>query len=498
MAEEAIDRGAQLLESKEWQSASQAEREKIFARKVAKDPDYANQPADVQELIYKRFFPSQAPATKEAPAESQTQEMPSEYQEIDRTSEYPELKAPPASSKTKDDETKKTQPPLRKDTGAFYGAGAGLALGTLLQKYFAAPDKLQRDLYEKAIKNALAESGIDVAGFKGSDLIAEARRFVSQQPLAAEEKLAGLKTQAEELRALQPSMSTGFPSPLDQPTGRVEPTLRASGPRREGASAIENYMRAMAGAEHQVPDVIAARATDMTKTSPTGATKLLQEDVAAQKKIAGMGAGDYQLAGKGPGQLMLPPGVGAEKMTREAQVAREALAIILPQISALESQIARLQAKGQDVSNLIAQLEELRRAEGSARQLTKSFRIPPEAGLGKVSQLGTKARPTTAPSAAVTALGHTLGGVGLGLNVATALDESEDPISRTLAGVSGAFDFASLMPPVGPGAVVKGAGILGGLGMIPVQAGYEYLSPETKEKIRKGLRIPFKSVMEKK
>jgi hypothetical protein len=185
-------------------------------------------------------------------------------------------------------------------------------------------------------------------------------------------------------------------------------------------------------------------------------------------------------------------------MAREAQVAREALAIILPQISALESQIARMQASGQDVSNLIDQLEELRRAEGSAKQLTKGLKIPSESGLGMISKLGIRAVPTTPTSAAGAMLGHTLGGIGAGFNLATALDESEDPISRGLAGVSGAFDLASLVPPVGPLAVVKGVGMLGGLGMIPIQAGYEYLSPETKQNIKKKLRIPSKSEMDKK
>ena len=476
--------GTEILSSEEWQKASQAEREKIFARKVAKDKDYANQPADVQKLIYERFFPS----AKGEPVVSKVTE-----EEPEGLASYPVIEEMPASVEST--ETKSTAAPFRKDTAIMAGAAAGASIPTLLQKYFAAPDKLQRDLYENAIKNVLAKSGIDVAGFKGSDLIAEARRFVSQQPLGAEEKLAGLKTQVEGLRAVQPSVSTGFPSPLDQP---AEATLRASGPKREGASAVENYMRAMAGAEHQVPDVIAARATDMSKASPTSAHTLLQQDVAAQKKIAGMGGGDYRLVGQGSGQLMLPPEAGAQKMAREAQVAREALAIILPQISALESQIARMQASGQDVSNLIAQLEELRRAEGSAKQLTKGLKIPSESGLGMTSKLGIRAAPTTVPSSARAMLGHTLGGLGAGFNLATALDESEDPISRGLAGVSGAFDLASLVPPVGPLAAVKGVGMLGGLGMIPVQAGYEYLSPETKQNIKKKLRIPSKSVMDKK
>jgi hypothetical protein len=491
MAEEAIDRGAQLLESKEWQSASQAEREKIFARKVAKDPDYANQPADVQKLIYERFFSSAK--TEETTSDAETQGSAVANQgELD-ASGYPELKAAPSPP-----DTKKKEAPFRKDTFLMSGAAFGATVPMLLQKYLASPDKLQRDLYEKALKNALAESGIDVAGFKGSDLIAEARRFVSQQPLAAEEKLAGLKMQAEELRALQPSMSTGFPSPLDQPRGRVEPTLRASGPKVEGASGVENWMRSQAGRAHQVPDVLLGQATDMTKTSETGAKALIDKDLRNLEKINQLGGGDYQLAGKGPGQLMLPPDVGVEKMTREAQVAREALAIILPQISALESQIARLQAKGQDVSNLIAQLEELRRAEGSARQITKGMRVPPQAGLSFPEKMAVKMRPTTMPQAGASLAGHTLAGVGAGLNIGTALDESEDPITRTLAGVSGAFDVASMAPPYGYGIPAKGIGTLGGLAMLPVQAGYEALAPETKEKIRKRLGIPFKSVMDKK
>lgn len=491
MAEETIDRGAQLLESKEWQNASQAEREKIFARKVGKDPDYANQPADVQKLIYERFFPSAK--TEETTSDAETQGAAAANQgELD-ASGYPKLKAAPSPP-----DTKKKEPPIRKDTFLMSGAAFGSTIPMLIQKYLASPDKLQRDLYEKAIRNALAESGIDVAGFKGADLIAEARRFVSQQSLGAEEKLAGLKTQAEELRALQPPMSTGFPSPLDQPTGRIEPTLRASGSRREGASAVENYISASAGAEHQVPDVLKAQGTDYTKTSPTGGHAIIQRDLRNLETIKNLGAGDYRLVGQGRGQLMLPPAVGTEKMTREAQVAREALAIILPQISALESQIARLQARGQDVSNLIAQLEELRRAEGSARQLTKGMRVPPQAGLSFPEKMAVKMRPTTMPQAGASLAGHTLAGVGAGLNIGTALDESEDPITRTLSGISGAFDVASMAPPIGVGIPAKGIGTLGGLAMLPVQAGYEALAPETKEKIRKRLGIPFKSVMEKK
>lgn len=483
--------GTEILSSKEWQNASQAEREKIFARKIAKDKDYANQSADVQKLIYERFFPS---AEEEPVVAEATDEEPVDLEEAEEEPEglasYPAIEGTPASVEST--ETKSTAAPFRKDTAIITGAAAGASIPTLLQKYFAAPDKLQRDLYENAIKNVLAKSGIDVTGFKGSDLIAEARRFISQQPLGAEEKLAGLKAQVEGLRAVQPSVSTGFPSSLDD----LAQAGRASSPKVDSGSA--KWMGSQIGAGEEIPFVRQLEAEGYRKDTPTGGQRIIDEDRARRQKIAQLGGGDYRLVGQGSGQLMLPPEAGAQKMAREAQVAREALAIILPQISALESQIARMQASGQDVSNLIAQLEELRRAEGSAKQLTKGLKIPSESGLGMTSRLGIRAVPTTPTSAAGAVLGHTLGGVGAGFNLATALDESEDLISRGLAGVSGAFDLASLVPPVGPFAFVKGAGMLGGLGMLPVQAGYEYLSPETKQNIKKKLRIPSKSVMDKK
>ena len=468
--------GTEILNSKEWQNASQSEREKIFARKVGKDPDYANQSAEVQKLIYERFFPTAEEPVVEEKADEGAAGL----------TEYPAIEEAPAAPAAAE-AAKPAAAPVRKDTFVMYGAGLGATIPTLLQKFAAAPDKLQREIYERSLRNALTEAGIDVANIKkDSDLIEVARRLVPQATLGKEQQLTALREQAEALRAMQPPVSTGFPSPLDQPTGRIEPTLRASGPKVEGASGVENWMRSQAGRAHQVPDVLLGQATDMTKASETGAKALIEKDLRNLEKIKQIGGGEYQLVGKGAGQLMLPPDVGAQKMTREAQVAREALAVILPQISQLEQEIARASARGQDVSEYIAKLEELKRAERSARQMTRGMNIPAQAGLGPLETLGTRARPTTKAGLGASVLGHTLAGGSAGYNIAEAMQE-EDPIAKALGYTAAGFDIASMVPPVGPFAPIKGAGIVGGLAMPAIQYGYEKL-----------LKPPKKSVMEKK
>lgn len=470
--------GTEILNSKEWQGASQAEREKIFARKVAKDPEYANQSAEVQNLIRERFFPSaEEPVVAEKADEGAA-----------GLTDYPAIEEAPAAPAAAEaaETAKPAATPIRKDTAVMAGLAAG-PIASLIQKFAAAPDALQREIYKKSLKNALAEAGIDVANIKkDSDLIEVARQLVPQANIGKEQQLAALREQADALRALQPPVSTGFPSPIEQPTGRIEPTLRASGPRREGASSVENYISAAAGAEHQVPDVLKAQGTDYTKTSPTGGHAIIQRDLRNLETIKNLGAGDYQLVGQGRGQLMLPPEAGAQKMSRDAQVAKEALAVILPQISQLEREIAQASARGQDITEFVAKLEELKRAERSARQMTRGMNIPSQAGLGPLETLGTRARPTTKAGLGASVLGHTLAGGSAGYNIAEAMQE-EDPIAKALGYTAAGFDIASMVPPIGIGAPIKGAGIVGGLAMPAIQYGYEKL-----------LKPPKKSVMEKK
>jgi len=107
-----------------------------------------------------------------------------------------------------------------------------------------------------------------------------------------------------------------------------KPKMRASGPKIEGESGSKNYAKAMAGQEHQIPEKLLNKVTDMTKTSPTGAHTLINKDLEALNKINALREGDFELIGEGENQLMVPKGTvtpSAEKATQE-ELARQELA----------------------------------------------------------------------------------------------------------------------------------------------------------------------------
>ena len=466
--------GTDILNSKEWQNASEEERGKIFSRKVARDPDYANQPKEIQDQIYERFFPKAEAVVEQAPADTSNLA-------------YPDIEVIADSDAAAD--TKKEAKPegMRKDTAVGIGAGVGAVSG-LLSRYINSPDKLQRDLYAKALRNVLEEAGISAYQIKDEKaLINMARQLVPQMTLGQQEQLGRLQQQADVLKGMtEVPTTTGFPSELEARMGR------ASGPKVEGASAASNWMRAMAGEGHQLPERLIASAEDMTKSSPQGAQRLIREDLAKLQKIKDIGGGQYQLAGKGAGQLMLPPEAAgqmeatqAARVAEEVETARDALRVIRPQIVELEQEIARLQTLGKDATQFMARLEGLRRAESVARaKVAKGLNIPAQANVGALSRLGYRLSApgvaglrTAGPMAQSAA-----GGAGAALNIMGGMEE-EDPVAKALNYLAAGFDVASMVPQP----LVKGIGTVGGLGMIPVQMGYE-----------KYLKPPKKSVMDKK
>lgn len=98
------------------------------------------------------------------------------------------------------------------------------------------------------------------------------------------------------------------------------PSGRASGPKVTGASGVRNWMAAEAGQLHQLPESLMDIATDKTKTSETGAKRLIEEDLKRLQKIKDIGEGKYQLHGTGGKQLMLPP---SEIERLEAEIAKK-------------------------------------------------------------------------------------------------------------------------------------------------------------------------------
>ena len=368
--------------------------------------------------------------------------------------------------------------PDRKRTSgenAIVGGTAGAIKG-ILEKYLMSTDRLQKEVYMRALKNTLLQSGIDLSRIKDeATLIDMARNLIGQQMSGAKAQLGQLTEQANQFRGMlppEPPISTGISSPVDD----LLQAGRASGAKVEGASGASNWMRAMAGEGHQLPNVALEAAQDMTKTNPRGGQALINKDLANLQKINQLGGSQYQLAGQGRGQLMLPPDAAAEAATQEAarvaqqaEVARDALKIIQPQIATVQAEINRLSAIGQDVSVFTRRLEELRRMEGLAQRTLKGgITIPQQANVGALPRFGL----AMGGKGFLPTAGNILSGAGAAYDVSEAFDRmsNKDPLGAAVHFVSGAFNTMAAVPPANlPLATVKGLGTIGGLSMLPLK-----------------------------
>jgi len=374
---------------------------------------------------------------------------------------------------------------------AVIGGTAGAIKG-ILEKYLLSKDSLQREIYSRALKNTLLEAGIDVTKIKDeATLIEMARNLSGQQMSGKQAQLAALEQQAAQFRNMippEPPTSTGFPSALDD----LAQAGRASGPKVEGASGAANWMRSMAGQGHQLPESVIAQVTDMTKSSPTGGQSLINQDLARLEKIKQLGGSQYQLAGQGRGQLMLPPQeagmVNAQVAAQEAavaaeqtRIAKDALKIIQPQIATVQAEINRLQSMGRDVSAFTRRLEELRRMEGLAQRTLKGgVNIPQQANISNLQRLGI----AMGGRGFLPFAGNVFSGAGAFYDISEAFDRAsgKDPLGAAVHGVSAVLNTMAMVPPTNPTAAsVKGLGILGSIPMLGVKAA---IGPAPKTDVR--------------
>lgn len=313
----------------------------------------------------------------------------------------------------------------------------------------------------------------------------------SKESLLADERLARAKAQEGIIRGRM-GMNEGVSHFVDQPleskfasqlpeaerqAAAAEEALRASGAKVQGASGASNWMRSMAGPQHQLPENILASATDMTKASPTGGQRLIDEDVLNLKKIKGMGAGNYALTGEGPGQLMLPAGQ-----------ANEARAVHQAEMEALRKRYDSAKAAHVKSTTAVSDLDAARKAAFKAKSYAESVaeKRPP---LGKLAEYGYK---LAGVKPILNKVLNVAGGVGTALTADEAIrrfkqGDKTRGVMNTIAALAGA---ASLVPVRNPAtAAVKLVGTGVGLGMIPVMAGYDYLNPEqpAQKKKRGGL-----------
>jgi len=313
----------------------------------------------------------------------------------------------------------------------------------------------------------------------------------SKESLMADERLARAKAQEGIIRGRM-GMNEGVSHFVDQPlesqfasqlpeaerqAAAAEEALRASGAKVQGASGASNWMRTMAGQQHQLPENILASATDMTKASPTGGQRLINEDLLNLKKIQGMGAGNYSLVGEGAGQLMLPPGVATERGATLAEQAKAAQAPLYNEVKTTTSRLATAREDAANASALAKAKERTALAQDTANRALKER--PPS---GTLKNIGLKVAKSPI-------LFNALSGAGTALSAEEAWDRYQrgdygGAVLNTLAAVFGGM---SMIPPAGPlGMAIKGVGTVGGLGLAIPTIAYDYYNPKTPQKKARG------------
>ena len=392
---------------------------------------------------------------------------------------------------------KKVEPPAEPDEearmlGAAAGAGANLLLpmltdpqvspvvdtGRAREANISAQDKLE-----------LARRNLDVAAPQGAENLEETFRQSQGQleQLKNEQRLA-----QERLRAL-PRTAPAMEMPT--PPASIEAPARTVA----GEPGAVNWIRSMA---EGVPDVVANQALNMRADNPRGGQAIIDADMAARQRQAALGLGEYGLARTAGGvQLALPPTTVAERQADEARQAQqseaelqartqEAQARQAMQAQQLEQQRLSHEADLERLREQRAQLGQrhnvitgqtravaplqraLTKAESDAelaqRRLSRAQEQPTAAGRGLER--------TGVGSTKMGALPRTIAGGAAGylgvmsyqdaLERFNAGDTSEGVLKALEAGAAG----AAMLPPAGKRLTkLRGAGTIGGLGLL----GYE-------------------------
>jgi hypothetical protein len=264
----------------------------------------------------------------------------------------------------------------------------------------------------------------------------------------------------QELQAAQAAMAQARAD-----AAAAQTSLRASGPRVEGASGVSNWMRAMAGEGQQIPETILAQAEDMTKANPKGGQALINQDAANLAKIRALGESQMQLAGTGRGQLMLPPQQAAA--LNQELAARQATQAAQSAQAAQQAEAARI-AAGQRTSQASEALRQARAAASAQQNVDVAQNAAKRITPSTMARVGLAV--ANAPIIA-----NTLGGVGTALSIQDAIEryKAGDTSEAVLSAIEAFFGGMSMLPPVNPAFLAaKGIGTIGGLGLMGSRAVY--------------------------
>lgn len=394
------------------------------------------------------------------------------------------------------------------DVGAALGAGANVLLPPMTNPQLPPKidtTKAQERALETADKLELARRNLEMAVPQGADTLEDAykqsqgelERLKNEQKLA-EARLKGLPKAPPVIEPPAPS------SPLPQ---QVEAPSRT----KPGDPGAVNWVHSMA---EGVPEVVANQALNMRADNPRGGQAIIDADMAARERQAGLGLSDYGLTRtEGGVQLALPPTTVAE---REAEIAKQNQAHQAElERKSEETRIQQeTQARALEQQRLAheAEVERLRQERAAAgqqhnevtgqkrtvaplqRALTKA-ETDAEVARRRLARAQEQPSPFVRPldaagvkSAKMGALPRAVVGGGAGyLGVmsyqeAMARFKAGDTSEGVLKALEAGSAAAAMLPPAGkPLTRVRGAGTIGGLGLGTYELGRRLLKDRPPE-----------------
>jgi hypothetical protein len=439
-----------VLSDPDYQKANLQTKQVVFARLIAKEPEFANANAATQAAIRQQF------GLEEPAPKSDSKPAPKAEEKADIT----------------------ITPEGAGAAGAAVGASSLLApkvVGTseadvlrARERLAAAQDKLQ--LAKQAAERGPA-SGYTI------DQIKEIRNNALNEVANAREELRLANEAFREGTRAAPAVISETAEALPS---RTVP----------GASGAQNWARAMATQE--LPEATLEQVQTMRKTGEGGAQRLIDEDLARLQKIKELGESEQRLVGQGRGQLMLPPEEAArvEAELAERQAAQAAEQARIQQIAEREriareaelrarqqSARARLRDVGQTAARTGEQAKEAiklaegaKKAESGLTLAQQAAKRAEEARLGPAQRLGAY----IGSSKVLSPLLGGLAGVGTLMSVDEAIQRARagDYSGAVIPTLEAAFGLMSMMPAWNPiTAGIKGIGTAGGLGLGAYQLG---------------------------
>jgi len=408
--------------------------------------------------------------------------------------------------KREQEEVEKNKPPQANPedqqggiTAPDVGAGAG-AIANLLFPPMTNPERAVKvDTGRAEEANLTAQDKLDLARrnlesvapqgvenledtFRQSQ--GELERLRNEQRLA-EARLKGLSKTAPTIEP--PAPSSPFP-PVEAPSRT-----------KAGDPGAVNWVHSMA---EGVPEVVANQALNMRGDNPRGGQAIIDADMAARERQAGLGLSDYGLARtEGGVQLALPPATVAERQADEERVSKQNQAelarraeesriqqetqarLMEQQRLAQEAELERIRQQraqaGQEHNILTGQVKSttpLKRAltkaetdaEIAARKLSRAQAQPNAAGRVLQNAGAGSAKMGALPR---TVVGGATGYLGvMSYQDALARYKAGDTSEAVLKALEAGAATAAMVPPAGKKLTkVRGAGVLGGLGL----GGYE-------------------------